>query len=134
MVGSSVRVRRPISHCTGEVPNPSLGVLHQARMASNGSFTFTSSALQVLTAFSAFLFDCRYLGLNAQCSNFLSVAKFLKFWLENSGPLSVVRNERSQIESLTYRIPTRQSCKPVFMHFFKLFFSLTDDLPCLNKD
>ena len=59
--GNSVRVRLPIRHWTGEFPRPSDGVFLQSKNASRGSLlsahAFCSSALQTLTAFSAFPFD-----------------------------------------------------------------------------
>ena len=88
-VGSKVCMRRPFSLCTGEVLNPSLGVLGQERIANNGSrlssFAFKSSPLQVFTAFSTFAFACGYLGPEVRCSNCQSVEKFLNSWLPNSG-------------------------------------------------
>ena len=49
--------------------------------------------------------------------------------------LTLLGNSNAQSSKyLTYRIPTRQSCKTVVKRFFfLLFFSLTDDSPCLNK-
>ena len=93
-VGSKVRVHRPMSLWTGEVLKSSHGVLHQSRIANSGSFlsslAFTSSPLQVFTAFSTFPFDCGYFGLDVQCSKCHWEEKFLNSWLSNSGPLSVI--------------------------------------------
>ena len=104
-VGSKVCMRRPISLCTGEVLNPSLGVLGQERIANNGSrlssFAFKSTPLQVFTAFSTFAFACGYLGPEIRCSNCQSVEKFLNSWLPNSGSLLLIS---------TSGMPCRANC------------------------
>ena len=74
-VGSKVGVRRPISLCTGEVLNPSLGIANNGSPLS--SLAFKSSLWQVFTAFSTFPFALGYLGLEVGCSNSQSVKKFL---------------------------------------------------------
>ena len=59
-IGRSVRVRRPIRRCTGDVPVAWLGVFRQSNSAKRGSlsaFAFFKSALQTFTAFSALPFD-----------------------------------------------------------------------------
>ena len=94
VVGSRVHIRRPINLCSGEVLNPSVGVLRQARIASSGSclssLAFCRRALHVPTVFWAFPLDWRYRGLAVLCSNFQVVAKLWNSWLANPGLLSVI--------------------------------------------
>ena len=124
-VGSKVCMRRPFSLCTGEVLNPSLGVLGQERIANNGfrlsSFAFKSSPLQVFTAFSTFAFACGYLGPEVRCSNCQSVEKFLNSWLPNSGIVIADQHFRNAMSGKLHLKLGNYSlcCPPVNLNYFK---------------
>ena len=78
--GRSVPVLLPIRRWTGEVPRPSVGVFLRSKKANSGSLlsaqAFFNRFLQILTAFSAFLFDWGWCGLKVLCSNFHASARF----------------------------------------------------------
>lgn len=91
--GTRVRVRLPKSLWHGDVFIFSDGMFRGSRSARYGSerssVVFFIRVFAALTAFSAFPFDCGYVGELVMCSNPHAFANSTKLLELNGGPLSV---------------------------------------------